>query len=57
MPVATALQLNGREARVGLGAHEEQLVAAPAPGRLYVHVPGNANSGSGLVGYDSSFES
>ena len=53
MPVATAIQLNRREARIGLGAHEEQLVAALAPSRLYVHVPGKANSDSGpaMIGH------
>ena len=46
MPVAIAFQLDGREDRVDLRAHEEQLVAPPAPGRLYVHISGIAISDS-----------
>ena len=57
VPVATAFQLDGREDRVDLRAHEEQLVAPPAPGRLYVHISGIAISDSiqdMCVCYDSS---
>ena len=39
MPIASAIQLNGRETLVGLSTHEEQLVAPTAPGGLYVHGP------------------